>query len=153
MQWSEWILLQVVRRGQSDLSLIVKESTFWNTTSSFVGRCISYINESLWAEEEKVYPCHARWMTAWVGMLWRCGVTLETPKCQSTRSLSSWEREWELFKISEDPEQWLVTPMCQRMTSQPLRHQGKSLIRFFSLKIRSRIGDSDVPEHEKSFRS
>ena len=42
--------------------------------------------------------------------------------------------------------------MCQSMTSQPLRHQGKSLIRLFSLKIRSRIGDSDVPEHEKSFR-
>ena len=101
-----------------------------------------YIYELLWAEEEKVYPCHAKkWLHGWECFedpeQW-----LETPKCQSTRSLSSWEREWELFNtrvwdLWRFPEQWLVTPMCQRMTSQPLRHQGKFLICLFSLKIRS----------------
>ena len=41
------------------------------------------------------------------------------------------------YEISVDSEQWLVAPICQGMTSRPLRHQGKFLICLFSLKIRS----------------
>ena len=142
MQLSEWILLQVVRRGRNDLSLVVKESIFWNTTPGFVKVGVSHIYMSCCEQKKR-----------------RCIPAMQRNDCMGGNALKIRSNDWRLrsakarglwvvesenessstpeYEISEDPEQWLVAPICQRMTSRPLRHQGKFLICLFSLKIRS----------------
>ena len=53
MQLSERILLQVVRRGRNDLSLVVKESIFWNTTPGFVKVGVSHIYMSCCEQKKR----------------------------------------------------------------------------------------------------
>ena len=134
MQLSERILLQVVRRGRNDLSLVVKESIFFGTRPRVLLRSVYpiYIWVVVSRRREGVsLPCKE--MTAWVHD-WRL---------RSAKARGLWVVESENessstpeYEISEDSEQWLVAPICQRMTSRPLRHQGKFLICLFSLKIR-----------------
>ena len=141
MQLSERILLQVVRRGRNDLSLVVKERIFGTRPRVLL---------------RSVYPIY---MSCCEQKKRRCIPAMQRNDCMGGNALKIRSNDWRLrsakarglwvvesgnessstpeYEISEDPQQWLVTPMCQRMTSQRLRHQGKFLICLFSLKMRS----------------
>ena len=63
--------------------LSLSKRAFFGTRPRVLLRSLYPIYMSCCAEEEKVYPCHARRMTAWVGMLWGSGAMIgdsEVPK-------------------------------------------------------------------------
>ena len=115
MQLSERILLQVVRRGRNDLVVSRRRegvSLPCKANDCMGGNALTIRSNDWWLRSAKA---RGLWVVE-----------------RENESSSAPE-----YEISEDPEQWLVAPICQRMTSRPLRHQGKFLIFLFSLKIRS----------------